>query len=119
MKPSRNWSPTRSYWRFLLADDSINRTLARYAGGVRSLSRQASVRQEQLADRERERIRLEVVAVAQDHHGDVLPGPADDHVAEALTLPRMPFRVAAEAPAEAVVGVGVGDGILRRECELA
>ena len=60
-----------------------------------------------------------MVAVAQDHHGDVLPGPADDDVAEPLALSRMPFGVAAEAPAEAVVGVGIGDRVLGRERELA
>ena len=77
------------------------------------------MRQKQLADGERKRIGLEVVAIAQDHYGDVLLGPADDHVAEALAFARMPFGVAAEAPAEAVVGVGIGDRVLRRERELA
>ena len=75
--------------------------------------------QEQLTNRQRERVGLEVVAVAQDHDGDVLFRPADDHVAEALAFARVPFGVAAEAPAEAVVGVGVGDGVLGRERELA
>jgi len=77
------------------------------------------MRQEQLADGERERIGLEVVAVAQDHHGDLLLGPADDDVAEALAFARMPFGVAAEAPAEAVIGVGIGDRVLGRERQLA
>lgn len=60
-----------------------------------------------------------MVAVAQDHHGDVLRGPADDHVAEALAFTRVPCGVAAEAPAEAVVRVGIGDRIFRGERELA
>jgi len=77
------------------------------------------MRHEQLADCERKRIRLEVVAVAQDHHGDVLLGPADDDVAEALAFAGMPFGVATEAPAESVIGVGIGDGIFRAECQLA
>jgi len=82
-------------------------------------AQRVSVRQEQLANRQRQRIRLEVVAVAQDHHGDVLFRPADDHVAEALAFARMPFGVATEAPAESVIGVGIGDGIFRGECQLA
>ena len=77
------------------------------------------MRQEQLANGERKRIGLEVVAVAQDHHGDVLLGPADDHVAEALAFARVPFGVAAEAPAETVISVGVGDRVFRGECEFA
>lgn len=60
-----------------------------------------------------------MVAIAQDHHGDVLFGPADDHVAEALAFAGMPFGVAAEAPAEAVVGVGIGDRVFRGERKLA
>ena len=77
------------------------------------------MRQKQLAYGQRERIRLEVVPVAQDHDGDVLPGPADDHVAEALAFARMPFGVAAKPPAESVVGVGIGDRVLGRERQLA
>ena len=77
------------------------------------------MRQKQLAYGQRERIRLEVVPVAQDHHGDVLFGPADDHVAEALALARMPFGVAAQAPSETVVGVGIGDRVLGRERQFA
>ena len=61
------------------------------------------MRQEQLTDGECERVGLEVVAVAQDHHGDVPLGPADDHVAKALTFAGMPFRVAAEANAAGVL----------------
>ena len=77
------------------------------------------MRQKQLTNGKRERIRLEVIAVAQDDHGDVLPGPADDHVAEALAFARMPLGIAAEAPAESVIGVGIGDRVLRRERQLA
>src|SRR5690348_5063167 len=69
------------YWR------SARRTVSPAACGIVVPDRIfRSVGQEPFADRQRERIRLEVVAVAEDHHGDVLLRPADDHVAEALAL---------------------------------
>jgi len=45
------------------------------------------MRQVELADRECDGVRLEVVSVAEDNHGEMLLWPTDDDVAETDAVP--------------------------------
>ena len=51
--------------------------------------------------------KAEVVAIAEDDHGGMLLRPADDDIAESDALAGVPDSVAAEAPAESVIDIGI------------
>src|SRR6185312_9777294 len=72
-------------------------------------------------DRQRSAVRLRLVAVAEQDHGEALLRPAHDHVAETDAFAGVPQRVAGDAPAIAVAGLVrfAGDLHVRAEGELA